>query len=88
MFLATDDDVVQNFDLEHLTGPNQVTCDFDICLGWIGMTTWMVVGQNETATGKGENGPEDMKWRGWTGIQTAECHQIMTDDTFAGVCCQ
>ena len=43
MFLATDDNVVQYFDLEHLAGTNQVTCDFDICLGWIGMTTWMVV---------------------------------------------
>ena len=43
MFCRANNDVIQNFDLEHLTGPNQVTCDFDICLGWIGMTTWMVV---------------------------------------------
>ena len=27
MFLATDDNVVQYFDLEHLAGTNQVTCD-------------------------------------------------------------
>ena len=85
MFLGPHYYMVQNFDLEQLAGTNQVPCDFDVSFRGIGMTARMIVGQDETAAGKGEYGPEDMKWRGWAGIQTAECHQIVTDDTFAGV---
>jgi hypothetical protein len=38
MSWVSNDDVVENFDLEKLTGSNEVTGDFDVGFRWSGIT--------------------------------------------------
>src|SRR2546428_11496200 len=48
-------DMIKHFDLEQLTGADQVASDFDVGLGRSGVATGMIVGQNDRR-GSGRNG--------------------------------
>ena len=37
------DNVVENFDFQKLASANEITSDFDVCLGWSRITARMIV---------------------------------------------
>lgn len=40
---VSNDDVIENFDFEKLACSNEITCDFDVRLGWSRLTARMIV---------------------------------------------
>lgn len=55
MVWVSDDDVIENFDLEKLPRSNEVTGDFDVGLGWSWLTARMIV-RDDDCGGARHNG--------------------------------
>ena len=82
---ASDDDVVEDFDLEQLTGSDEVSGCADVCLTGSGITRRMVVSQNHRM-GTGHNGhSEDFPSVDEDGIQDAHSHDDVALDPATGV---
>lgn len=43
MPIGSDNDVIQNLDLEQLPGSNEIPGNFDVCLRWRGIATRMIM---------------------------------------------
>ena len=85
MFLATNDNVVQNFNLEQLAGSNQIPRDFDVRFTGRGIIRGMVVGEDNGTPGHCNDWPEDVERCDLAIIQSTQADQIVTDDAFARV---
>ena len=44
---SPDDDVIENFNFQKLTGSDEVAGDFDVCLGWSRVAARMIVANDD-----------------------------------------
>ena len=85
MPVLADDDMVQHFDVEEVTSPDQIPRNLNVSLGRRWISAGVIVHENERTSGDCENWSEDMEWCDRTGIQASQRDQIMAQDTPASV---
>jgi len=80
-----DDDVIQHFDLEQLTGPDEVASHFDIGVARLGFAARVVVPKNDCG-GTGRNCyPENFPGMHKDRIERANGNDVVAFDPAAGV---
>jgi len=47
MIRVSNDDMIENFDFQKLTGSNEIASDFDVRFGWRRFAARMIVGDND-----------------------------------------
>ncbi len=81
----TNDHVVEHFDLEELTGPDEFAGDADIRLGWRRIATWVIVREDDRRGIDHDRQPEDLAGVDQEGINGTDGHQVVALDPAAGV---
>src|SRR5258707_14308190 len=80
-----DDNVVEHFDLEQLTGPKQVTRDLYVGLRWGRVARGVTVRENECMPRSYQHWSEYFMRIDGAGIKRAQSHQIMAQDSPPGI---
>jgi len=81
----TDDDVIENVNLEQLTGTNEVASEANIGFGWTGFTTWMIVHQDDRGCACDDCETENFSRMNENSIHRADGNQVMAFDAAARV---
>lgn len=85
MIWIPDDNVIEDFDLEKLTGSDEIAGDFDVGFGRRGFAARMIVGDDDGGCAR-----HDCQAKHFTGM-TEDCihcpngHEIVTLDAAAGI---
>ncbi len=85
MIWVSNDDVVENFDFEKLTGSNEVTGDFDVRFRWGWIATRVRMRDNNCGSTCHYCQPENLPRMTKDRIHRANGHQVVTFYASAGV---
>jgi len=82
---VADDHMVEHFDFEELTHPDEVSGHFDVCFGWLWFTTGVIVHEYDGCGCGDYGGAEHLSGMHQDGIERANRKQLMPFDAAAGV---
>ena len=82
---VADNYVVENFDLEQLTGPYQITGNFDVPFTGRTIQGWMVVHQNAGCPRCDDDRPKHFQGPHEAGVQVSQRNQVVPDDPAPGI---
>lgn len=85
MVVGSDDEMVGQFHLEGLTGPDEVAGDADVGIGGGAFSAGMVMGEDEAMGVGHDGGAEDFTRMGANRVQRSDGHQMVPEDAAAGV---
>ena len=82
---TADNDMIEDFNLKKLSGPNQVPRHLDVGGTWCGVSARVVVYQDAGASGGYNDRPEDFTRLNGAGVQIAQGDQIVANNSAPGV---
>jgi hypothetical protein len=74
------DNVVHDIDLEQLTAPNEIACDFDVSFRWTRVATGMIMGKNNSRGACNYRQPEYLTRMHQHGIHRSRGNKVVTFD--------
>src|SRR5687767_760122 len=77
---VSDDDVIEDFDFEKLTGSNEVPSNFDVRLGWCRIAARMIMRDDDCRRTRHNRQSKNLPGMTKDRIHRANGHQIMTFD--------